>query len=257
MKKKICTDTRRFHHRKSHVAHFFTDGLRASLPACLLGQILTGLQLPTSSHGFCCFVDYTTSGRVRSKSRRNFSHHLHYMCWMHNWFTEFTCCSELKSSYVCTCYMSPDWNFTEYWQSWILLDTKYWNMNAECRWSWLKKNRILKFTSGAAASSSAWLRDRWCTRWCLRPAESSSSWSSAESGWNRGGLSLQRESMGAASHRCAISVKTTLWFLFSIQGYNLSNDIMQHKKFRGPPAMVDYAILLWGNFCRKYRYFWV
>ena len=174
----------------------------ASLPACLLGQILTGLQLPSSSHGFCCFVDYTTSGRVRSKSRCNFSHHLHYMCWMHNWFTEFTCCSELKSSYVCTCYMSPDWNFTEYWQSWILLDNKYWNMNAECRWSWLKKNRILKFTSGAAASSSAWLRDRWCTRWCLRPAESGSSWSSAVR------LKLSgfrfKEKAGADGHRCAL-----------------------------------------------------
>ena len=28
----------------------------SSLPACLLVQILTGLQLLTSSHGYCCFL---------------------------------------------------------------------------------------------------------------------------------------------------------------------------------------------------------
>lgn len=105
--------------------------------ACLLVQILTGLQLLTSSHGYCCFVDYTTGGRVRSESRPNFSHHLYTICAegiidslnsldVHNWNLV---------HYVWTCFMSPDWNDTEYWQSWILLDTKFWNLNAQCRWS--------------------------------------------------------------------------------------------------------------------------
>ena len=119
---------------KSHVAPF---SRMVSEPACLLVQILTGLQLLTSSHGYCCFVDYTTGGRVRSESRPNFSHHLYTICAegiidslnsldVHNWNLV---------HYVWTCFMSPDWNDTEYWQSWILLDTKFWNLNAQCRWS--------------------------------------------------------------------------------------------------------------------------
>ena len=37
------------------------------------------------------------------------------------------------------------------------------------------------------------------------------------------GLSLQRESTGAAGHRCAICVSSTLWLELSIQGFHLYN----------------------------------
>ena len=124
-------------HRKSHVAPFSRMVFE---PACLLVQILTGFNSCWLHHMATAALLITRQEVVctrRSESRPNFSHHLYTICAegiidslnsldVHNWNLV---------HYVWTCFMSPDWNDTEYWQSWILLDTKFWNLNAQCRWS--------------------------------------------------------------------------------------------------------------------------
>ena len=112
---------------------FFTNGLRACLPARTNTHRFTAADFITWLLLLCWLHDRrscahdgqnhvpifhitSTEGIIDSLNSLD----------VHNWNLV---------HYVWTCFMSPDWNDTEYWQSWILLDTKFWNLNAQCRWS--------------------------------------------------------------------------------------------------------------------------
>ena len=202
--------TLKLDHRKSHVAHSFHE-CSSSLPACLLIQKYSPVFLPlTWSHAFCCCcLDYTTAGRECSKSYCSFSHQLlhvsistlihsiHFVRWSEAWlfFSHFL----LLINWRQLCWILTILNTIGQCPS---MDIEHYILKTECSYCRLQKNLTLKFPPCAAPAS--WLRDRWCTRWCLRPAESGSSWSSAVR------LKLFgfrfKEKAEADGHRCAICV---------------------------------------------------
>ena len=183
-----------------------------SEPACLLVQILTGFNSCWLHHMATAALLITRQEVVctrRSESRPNFSHHLY---WRHNWFTEFTWCPQLKSCALCMNLLHVTW-LKWHWILTIMNTVGHQILKSECsvQMKYALEKQILKFPPCAVASCSAWVGDRWwCTRWCLRPAEWSSSWSSAESGWNTSGFRFK----GKAREPPATGVQSALALRF-------------------------------------------
>ena len=192
---------------------FFPQKYSSSLPVCPLHKYSPVFLPLTWSHAFCCCcLDYTTAGREWSKSCCSFSHqllHVSISTWTHSIHFVWWSGARLKfSSLIATCRLTKI-TLNTVGQFWILIwhSPKYEHgtLNIE-NWLWILLASKKPYTeiSTPCYSSASWLRDRWCTRWCLRPAESCSSWSSAVR------LKLSgfrfKEKAEADVHRCAICV---------------------------------------------------
>ena len=190
--------TLKLDHRKSHVAHFSKNVLWTFFspkiffePACLpTPQILTGfpaadlitcllLLLPWLHDGWSWVIkimlQFFTPATTCTVSISTWTHSIHFVWWSG---------ARLKfSSLIATCRLTTI-TLNTVGQFWILIwhSPKYEHgtLNIE-NWLWILLASKKPYTeiSTPCCSSASWLRDRWCTRWCLRPAESCSSWSSA------------------------------------------------------------------------------